>query len=395
MPGSRYHLARPGAPVLPNSTTLAQNGIRDGAILLLTRATPAPPVVRYDDEAQAVTVALGRSIRPWERINAALAAGLFTAAGALALVRLAADTRRADSAAAVMAAAAVTALTAAVVIMRIRRDPAAGLTLALIGTVCAALAGLLAVPGFPNAHGVLLAAMVACVTALLAIRLTRCGVATLAATACCAAIITLAALTSILTSAPTHVVASATALVCLGLIEVAPRFSIRIAGLVPGVSRHEPRPQGEVTAKALRAERFVTSLRAGFAAGAAIAAVTAAAAAHRAIALAALTGAVLVWYARTDRARGPIFAVTGEITVATTLAVGAAGMPRQAPWCAILAAAAAVAAIYIGFAAPAVTPVARRGAHALGCIALTAIAPLTCWTCGAFGAVRSLTLLRL
>lgn len=394
-PGARYHLARLGASALPGSTTLAQNGIRDGAALVLTRHRPAPPVVRYDDEADAVSAALARSTGSWERMTAALAAAFFTAAGALALVRYAGVAPRADTAAGATAAVAVTALTTAVLILRIRHDAVAALILSLIATTSAALAGLLAAPGVPGAASVLLAAMAAGVTAVLAIRLTGCGVVPLAATSCCAAVIGLAALTSVLTAAPAHVVGSATALACLGLIEVAPRFSIRLAGLMPSVDRHDPRPDSELAAKALRASNLLTSLRAGFGASAAITALTAAVVAPRAVALAVVTGGVLILHARTDRARGAMFAITGVTTVTTTLAVGAAGMPQQAPWFAVLATAAAAAAIYLGFVGPVVTPAARRGVQALGCIALTVVAPLTCWTCGAFGAVRGLILPRL
>jgi type VII secretion integral membrane protein EccD len=394
-PGARYHLARVGGSALPGSTTLAQNGIRDGTALVLTRHTPAPPVVRHDDEADAVSAALSRSTGSWGRMTAALAAVFFTAAGDLALVRYAAVAPRADSAAAATAAVAVTALTTAVAILRVRHDAVAGLILSLIATTSAALAGLLAVPGDPGATSVLLAAMAAGVTAVLAIRLTGCGVVPLAATSCCAAVIGLAALTSILTAAPAYVVGSATALACLGLIEVTPWLSIRLAGLMPSVGPNDPRPDGELAAKALRAGNLLTILRAGFGASAAGTALTAAVVAPRAVALALVTGGVLILHARTDRARGPMFVITGVTTVTATLAVGAAGMPRQAPWFAVLATAAAAAAIYLGFVGPVVTPSARRGVQALGCIALTVVAPLTCWTCGAFGAVRGLNLLRL
>lgn len=394
-PGARYHLARLGGSALSNSTTLAQNGIGDGAVLVLTRNTPAPAVVRYDDEAEAVSAALGRATRSRNRVIAALAAGLFTAVGALAVVGHAGAAGGTDAVAVMTAATAAMALTAAVVILRISRDPLASLTLSLIATTSAAVAGLLAVPAVPAAPSVLLAAMAAGVTAVLAVRLTRCGEAILAATAWCAVIIALAALTSTLTAAPTHVVGSATALICLGLIEVAPRLSIRLAGLLPRIDELDPRPGSELTAKARRADSYLTSLRAGSAVAAAIAAVTAAVAAPRAIALAAVTGSVLVLHARTDKARGPMFAVIGIATVTTTLAVGVVGMPRQAPLFGVLAATAAATAIYLGFVAPAATPTGRRAAQALGCIALTVVAPLTCWTCGAFGAVRGLNLLRL
>lgn len=392
-PGTRYHLARLGASPLPHSTTLRENGIRDGAALVLSPQPPAPPAVRYDDDAQAVSATLGRPPRSRRRLIAALAAAGFTAAGALAMIRSAgASPGRADTAAAAAGTAAVTALIVAVV--RIRRDPIAGLTLSLIATTSAALAGLLAVRGTLGAPNVLLAAMAAGATAVLAIRVIRCGVVILTATACSAAIAAVAALASIVTGAPSHAVGSVTALACLGLIEAAPWLSIRSAGLVPSIDSDDQRPESELAARAVRADSRLTSLRAGFASAAAIAAVTAALAAHRAIGLGAVTGAVLLLHSRTDRPRQLPFAILGISTLATTLVIATVHLPQQAPWIAALASAAAAAAIYLGFVAPAVTPVARRGVHAVGCVALALVAPLTCWTCGAFGAVRGLGPLR-
>ncbi len=302
-PGARYHLARLGASPLPNSTTLTQNGIRDGTALVLSREAPAPPAVRYDDAAEAVSVTLGSRADPGQvtRMAAALAAACFTAVGGLALVRYACGAaQHADITAALAAAAALATLTMAVAILRIRRDPVVGLTLSLIATTCAAVAGLLAVPGLPGAPNVLLAAMAVGVTAVLAIRVTHCGVVTLAATACCASITAVAALASTITGAPPHVVGSVTAFACLGLIEVAPRLSIHVAGLAPGIDQDDAVTERQLTANTLRADRWLTSLRAGFAAAAAIGAAAAALAAHRAIALAAVTGAP-VGLARPDR----------------------------------------------------------------------------------------------
>lgn len=393
-PGARYHLARLGCAPLPNSTTLRQNGVRDGTALVLSRQPPAPPAVRHDDEAQAVSAALVRSPRPWHGMTAGLAAACFAGVGALVLVRWAGGAGHADIAAAAAGVAAVTALMFAVIVLRVRRDPTAGLTLSLIATMSSALAGLLAVPGVPGAPHLLLGAMATGAMAVLAARITGCGSVTLVATACCALAAAAAALAIIVTGAPSHAVGSVTALACLGLIEVSPRLSIRLAGLVPGIEHDDPRPECELTARALRADKWLTGLRGGWAAAAAVAAATAALAAHRAIALAALTAAVLMLHARTDRARAPMYVIIGIGTLTTTFVIAAVDLPQQAPWIAALSAAAAAAAIYLGFVAPAVTPVARRGVNAMGCIALAAVAPLACWTCGAFGAVRGLSLVR-
>jgi hypothetical protein len=52
----------------------------------------------------------------------------------------------------------------------------------------------------------------------------------------------------------------------------------------------------------------------------------------------------------------------------------------------------AAAAVYLGFVAPVMSPspVLRRGVELSEYLALVAMAPLTCWICGFYGAVRAL-----
>ena len=48
-------------------------------------------------------------------------------------------------------------------------------------------------------------------------------------------------------------------------------------------------------------------------------------------------------------------------------------------------------ALYLGFVAPRdSSPVLRRIVELSECLALVAMAPLTCWICGFYGAVRAL-----
>ena len=60
---ARYQLFRPGASALPASTTLAQNGIRDGAVLILSQFRTEPPASRFDDVAEAVSATLDAARR--------------------------------------------------------------------------------------------------------------------------------------------------------------------------------------------------------------------------------------------------------------------------------------------------------------------------------------------
>lgn len=385
----RNRLSVVGCAPLPGSTTLAQNGIRDGTVLLLSRQDPQPPAHRCDDDAAAVSAALGPTTpsRKAGRLTGAVAAGGFAAVGAAVLVR---NTFVVPPGATVIVAAGVAlgALAAAGIGSRAFGDPAAGLALSIVATLFAAVAGLLAVPGPPGAPNVLLAASAAAVTAVLSVRVSHCGATILTVLAGGAAVAAVAALVQMICASPPHVVVSLAVPACLGLIEAAPRMSILIAGLSP------VRNEAELTPAALRADGWLTSLRGAFAAAASVSAVAAAWTAHRAIALTVVTGTVLLLHSRTDRRRAMMFAVTGIATIAIGFAIAGIGAPRHGPWIAALTAVLVAAAIHVGFVAPTIclAPATQRLVDALGCVALIAVVPLACWTCGAFSAVRGLSL---
>ncbi|SOJ53539.1 hypothetical protein MSIMFB_01041 [Mycobacterium simulans] len=397
---TRYQLSRVGASALPGSTTLAQNDIRDGTVLVLSQSPPEPPVTRCDDVAESVSVTLdatGPRSRKATRLTGAVAAICLTATGALVLARNALNSttaRHAGTTAAVAAGAAVIALLGAAIAHRTYRDPVAGVSLGLIAIVFAAVAGLLAVPGVPGAASVLLAAMAAAVTAVLARRVTGCGVVTLTAVACSAVVTAVAALAGGLIAAPPYTIGSAVALASLGLLELSPRIAIQLAGLSP---RDDDLPAADlVAATAIRADVWLTSLLAAFASSAAIGAIAAAISARKAVPLAAVIAALLLLRARSVVwKRTLVFVISGISTATTTFAVAAAGAPRHGPWIAALAATLAAVAMYLGFMAPTtpLSPVARRSVEALECLMLVTMVPLTCWICGVFSAVRGVDLI--
>ncbi len=405
----RYRLSRPGLPPLPASTTLAQNGIRDGAVLVLSQCATEMPAPYCDDVAEAVSAALGAAVPPAGkqarrravRLTGAVAAGGITGIGCLLLVRNTLGTNAAGTTVAA-ATAGLVALLFATIAHRAYRDAIAGLTLSVVATAFAAVAGLLAVPGPPGAPHVLLAAMTAAVTSVLALRLTGCGVVTLTALSWFAVAVAVAALAGVITAAPLHVIGSVAALLFLGLLEAAARLSVGLAGLSPQPSSRLAGPDADVLAgKAIRADNWLTSLLAAFSASAALGAILTALAARTSgaarvggIALAALTGTLLLLRARShiDRTRMLMFVVTGFATAATAFALTVSGT-RQGPWLVTVTASSVAAASYLGFAATPLSPIARRGVELLECLVLVVMVPLTCWICGLYGAVRGLDLL--
>lgn len=393
----RYRLSRPGAVALSTSTTLAQHGIRDGEVLVLTESATPPPAPRCEDVAEAVSAVLDSTARPGSslgrrqatRLTGALAATVLTGIGGLTLIRNAFTAKANGEAVAVMVSAGLVAVLFARIAHRTHGDALAGLTLSVIATACTAVAGYLAVPGVPGLPHAVLGAMTAAVTAVLALRLSGCGAVTLTALACVATIVAAAALVGLITAAPPHVVGSVSALTSLGLLALAARISIAIARLSPQL----PSPP-DLDAKAIRARTWLTSLLAAFACGAALGAVvTVLAAPHGPprIVFGALTGVLLLLRVRRGDGRDtPVFAACGTTVIATTfVASGSCGA-----WTAATTAALAAAATCLGFVASAASPspVLRRTVDALEGLALVALVPITCWVCGLYGAVRGLSL---
>jgi type VII secretion integral membrane protein EccD len=397
-PARPYRLSPPGAPALHASTTLAQNDIRDGAVLILSPSRSELPAPRCDDVAQAVATTLDADARPWTRraarLTGAVAASFFTGVGGLTLIRnaLSDDTPRHVGTAWIAATAGLTAL---LIAHRAARDPVAGLTLSLIATAFAAVAGFMAVPGVSGAPNVLLAAMAAAVTSVVAIRITGRGVVALTAVSCFALVTAGAAFTSAITAAPLRIIASISVLVSVGLLGIAGRLAIAFAGLSPHLS-----DDASLVNSAMRADAWLTSLLAAFSSSAALGAIVTATAARGAgaprsgcIAIAAVTGALLLLRARSADAKTTlVFVISGIATIGTTFGLCAAGAPGRGPWIAAVTAMLVAAAVYVDFVAavPSPSPVLRRCVELSEYLALLAIAPLTCWICGFYGAVRAL-----
>ncbi|GFG63139.1 ESX-4 secretion system protein eccD4 [Mycobacterium kubicae] len=388
---TRYHLSRLGSATLPASTTLAQNDIGDGTVLILSQEVSRAPIPRYDDAAEAVSTTLV-VVQPRNatRIGGALAAGAFTTASAVTVTAHGPGAGSTYLTAGVTGAAAVMALLAAGIAQRSREDSTATVTLGLIAVVFAAVAGYLAVPGPPGLPNVLLAAMTAAVAAVLATRLLGCRTVALTAAAGFAGMTATSALAGVLTSAQPQTVAAFGALASLALVELAPRIAIAAAGLSPS---DDDVPADKLTAQAVCADHWLAGLSAAFAASTAVGAVVAACITPRGLALSGITGLLLLLQTR-NRRNNLMFAVGGIISAATTFALTAGRVPQHSPWIAASAALLTAAAIYTGFLGPdmPLSPLARRGIDALECLALIAAVPVTCWVSGIFDGVRALHL---
>ena len=400
--GARYQLTIPGTATLDSSMTLAQNGVCDGDLLVVSRSATPLPAFRHDDVAEAVSETLnGRTsspsrIRRVRRLSAALAAGSLTGIGDLALIR---NTFTANAEGHLGETAGIAALVAFVAAMtatlarRAYRDAMAGLTLSLIATAFAATAGFLAVPGAPGLPNVLLAAAAAAVAAALAMRVSDCGESTLTTVSCFATLVAVATFGGVATGAPLYVVGAVSTLVSLGLLGVAAHAAVVLAGLSPKQAGFAT-AVCDLGAKALRADAWLSTLLAAFSSLAAIGAiVTVLAGTPRSgcTAFAAATGALLLLRANSaDTNRNLVCVIGAVVAIGTTFGLTAIRAPEHGPWIAAGTTLAVAAAVYLGFVAPGISfsPIARKSIELLECLVLIAMVPLTCWICGLYGAAR-------
>lgn len=331
-----YRLCEPGRAALDGAQTLAQQGIRDGSALVLTRAACPAPRVRFDDSAEQVAATVRTMTRPWNP-----AARRFTAALA-----------------------------------------ASGL---------AGVAGFVAVPGGPGAPNALLAVATAGAVALVAVPPSGCS-GPVRTTLCCLAGLAVLAAVAGMAVAVTGIslpgVGAVAAAGGVGLIRIAGRIASLLAGL-----SHRPRlPAAQVS----RAHDLLTGLVAGAATLVVLgtAGIAGSAGAPRGIGVgfAAAAGAALVLRARSHTDGAQIAMLVAGGTAAMGIALLAAAISGARSWPVAVAVSLAGAAIGLGFTAPARSPLIRRGAEVVEGLALGSLAPLACWLCGFYSAARGLSL---
>jgi type VII secretion integral membrane protein EccD len=395
----RYRLFAPDGTTLQASKTLNEHAIRDGTTLFLARSPIEFVAPICDDPAEAVSAVVDAIERRWSRRAAqlvgALVASCWAGVGAAVLLRTALDTDGAHRAGCVGIAATVSflALLAAVVACRAFGEDNAGLTLGLVATGFAALAGLLAIPGAPGAPNALFAAATAATSATLVRVIVRPAML-FEVLACFATTCLAATLVCVVAAVPLPVIGAGLAAISLTMIEASPPISVMLARLSPNMPSAS---SNQLHVGAIRAHGWLTSLIVAFSASAALGAVSAVfRMSPPSIVLAAVVGSVMMLRARThqDVVRAVPLVICGAVTLSAALVAFAVGYPHRALHIAVLATALGFLALYAGFvgSAATVSPVGRRSLELVEYFAFAIVVPLTFWLCGLFGAVRSVNL---
>jgi type VII secretion integral membrane protein EccD len=399
--GRQWHLSRVGQERLDATTSLHDNVIRDGELLVLTTTvTPAPEWIQ-DDPWYAVLDTADAGHGP-TRVTSTTVCLCAAVLGATALVWAGVATH-ATGHLITGGTIAVVAAIGAVAVRRAHPDPVLCVTLSVIAVVFAAAAGFLAVPAGPSTANLLLASAVACAISILLLRITRCGAVCLTALTTFTALAGAATACGVGWTLPVATTGAALSALSLGTLGAAARLSIAAAGLapvMPSADQHADDGPALETPRAIAAHHTLTGLVIGSAGAAALGAAFVASDCvddgrvwQIGAVFAVIVGLVMVLRARThiDSWRRGALIVGGAAAIAAGGALGVVSAPGQANWVCVIAVAVGLGTLGRRYGAT-VNPLARRAVDVSEYLALAAVVPLACWVGGLYGLIRGVSL---
>lgn len=391
--GRQWQLSRVGEQRLDAATSLHDNAIRDGELLLLT-TTATPPPAWIEDDAWHTVIDTADTGRVPTRVTTTAASLCAAGLSAAALVWSGVVTH-ATGHVVTAGAIAATAAAAAVAMRRVHPDPIRSVTLSITAVVFAAVAGFLAVPGRPSTAHSLLAAAVACTVSIVLLRVTRCGAICLTALATFTALTCAASACAVAWTLPVSTTGAALAVLSMGTLAAAARMSIVATGLSTGMASLDPAPAAP---RAVTAHHTLTGLVIGSVGAAALGAVLVVSIRgdrpwSTCAIFAAVVGVVMVLRARTHRemCRRTALVVGGMAAITAAIALVVVSAPAQVNWVCLVVTAIGLS-IMGGVFGAAVNPLARRAADLLEYLALATVVPLACWVGGLYGLIRGLSL---
>lgn len=408
-------LARIGQPSFSNSLSLAEQGVRDGELLMLTSAAHIAPAPLFDDIMY--TVADAGHVRGWSprtarRTGSVLAVAIMLT-GCFGLLA-APDAVPSWVCASVATAVTLLLVTAGTVLARMYRDPASALVLGGCALPTACTAGALFVPSHYGWANGLLGAVLAGATALLAWRASGVGPGLFIGAAALAGFAIPASLVGLLTELPMRAIGGGVAAVGLAGLSLAPRLSILLARLplppvpAPGtpIDPTEDDPDDHRALPTLEALRAKSEQARDYLAGLVVATtlvvVTGAVASvdpaagrpfWPGFALALVCAAVLLFRSRTyASAEQAVVLIAGGAAIVLLVLIGAALTQGQPLTVFGVALALFAAALVLGFLVPRrqATPPVRRAVELLEYGFVAAVAPLAFWVTDLYALVRGL-----
>jgi type VII secretion integral membrane protein EccD len=374
-----WRLDRVSGSSLDESITLAENGVHDGELLVLT-ASDAPPLglVRWGPFRTAAEAG------PPGDISQFIPA--FTCVWAAVLASLALCASLSGHPSIHVLIAAIGTCIAAAMAVTGQSPPAAVAAVSL-----AVATGFMTVPSGPDPANVFLAAAAAASMSLVVLRWTDQWASTLVATATFSTLVAIAVIVPVVAVVPVATVGAILTVAAFGVLALSGRMAILLSGLT--VDRH-----AEIDERAVRGHATLTGLVGGCSGAAALGAVLVAVGCHRygapslpGAGFAAAIGAALLLRVRTyiNEARRRALAVGGSISFSAAFVIFVTEHPAQAGW-------ASAVLIVIGLGAtrpPRLNAATVRAVEVVEYAALVAIVPLACWVGEVYAVVRGVSLL--
>lgn len=384
----RWHLSRVGEAAFDDATTLYDNGVRDGELLLLTTTRPpAPEWVDLDATHTLARVAETPRTPPMVPVMGCVGLGGLSAA-ILVCATPVSSTPSVVTAAALATGAGV----GAVVAERRRAGPTLRVPLSLVAVVLAAAVGFLVVPPGPAADHALLASAAALCGAIALARLTGCDTTLFAAVVTlCGVGVVVAGVASAWRLTP-GAAGAALATLSLAVVGLAPRAALAVARITPAAP--DVADRGTVADAVLSG--FVVGASLAVAVGAVIVAVDLARGSGSRLAglpFIAVISLVLALRMRTHRnAVRQIGLGVSALAAMTAGLVAAAATARGDAHIAAALAATVGAALLIVVAGVSISPLVSRAIEVFEYVAIAAVVPLAFWVGGLYGVVRGLSL---
>jgi type VII secretion integral membrane protein EccD len=366
----RWRLDLPAGNTLSWSSSLLDNGIRDGDLLILAQGD-APTLEPIRVEPFRTVLAARPPTFPLGDVLPGVVCVLVVILASAALAWTAGSQWATTGA---IVAAVGTAAAAGVAMIS---GYAAASTVAVVCLACAT--GFLAVPSGPAVPNVFLASAAAFSASVLMLRLSGRASSALTATASLALLVALATVVAL----PAKATGAALAATALALLALAPRLALVLAGLGPH-QRH-----GDLADRAVAGHATVSGLVAGGAATAASGMALLAVAGHTGsggvpsvVTFTALIGTALLLRARTfvDPVRQISLIAGGFVGLAASLSVAAAAHQHVVT---PIAGTLIVVGLVAGQRPPSGAAVART-LDRLEYVALTAVVPVGCWAAGVY-----------
>lgn len=393
--GQNVGICRVGVPPLNPSGSLAQAGVADGELLMMTAEHVTPPVYRFDACSVIREVTEAASPSPHSLRTPKVMAALLCCAGVVELCLLVGSLTSGRQSQALIGGL-VSTISASLAAVAFRRSAATNALSAVTGVwaaMFAAASGALVVPGHPAASHLLLALSGCSTVAFLLARLLGCGTSVLTPIAGATGAASLVTLGAALNWWPSAAVGPSLVVVSLTSLAMGPRVATVVARLTDEEVTDEDLNRRAVSAHGLLSNFVSTS-----AGGTALGCVLTATCGTGGIASGCLIAAgavVLLSHLRRHRDpfRAASLALSGAVAITAFLLAGDVSECFWAPWLfsALIPSALACAWFTARAGRPSI-PFGRRIIEGIEFAMSAAVPALACWAMGLFSAVRGLSL---